>query len=181
MKLKTMLHYHTSHGILTPKSLSPGYHPDTPVKALFIGKDMDTALKLMTSNGGYQKNYFHLDSSFEYFHYLPVSQAGETLLRLLCSPQLILSLKKLLLSDLQPPCPDYGLMHDAIQDGLPVLFAFDFDMLRISRFRTALSFHELRGIIICFDFQKEILLNYFENNIAIETIDLNKFERRFLH
>lgn len=181
LKVKTMLHYHTSRGILNRESLSPGYHPDTPVKALFIGKDMDTALKLMTSKGGYQKNYFYLDSSFDYFHYIPVSKAGETMLRLLCSPQLMLSLKKLLLSDLQPPCQDYGLEHDALQNGIPVLFAFDFDMLRISRFRTALSFHGLCGNLICFDFQKEILQEYFEDSVAIETINLNKFERRFLN
>jgi len=180
LKVKAMLNYHTSRGILSRESLSPGYHPETPIKALLIGKDMDTALKLMDSNGGYQKNYFYLDSSFDYFHYLPVSKAGETVLRLLCSPQLMLSLKKLLLSDLQPPCPDYGLEHDAIQDGMPVLFAFDFDMLRISRFRTALSFHNLCGNLICFDFQKEILKQYFEDAVSIETIDLTKFERRFL-
>jgi len=181
LKVKTMLQYHISRGILSSESVHSGYHPDTPVKALFIGKDMETALKLMTSTGGYQNNYFRLDSSFDFFHYIPESSFGETMLRLLCSPQLILSLKKLLLSDLQPPCQDYGLEHDAVQNGIPVLFAFDFDMLRISRFRTALSFHELCGCLLCFDFQKEILQKYFEDNIIIETIDLNKFERRFLN
>jgi len=64
---------------------------------------------------------------------------------------------------------------------MPVLLAFDFDMLRLSRFRTALSFHGLAGNLVCFDFQKPVLQQYFGDAAAIETIDLYKFERRFLH
>ena len=103
------------------------------------------------------------------------------MLRLLCSPAMMKALKNLLLSDLQPPCPDYGPEHDAVSGGRPVLLAFDFDMMRLSRFRTALSFHQLMGHLICFDFQKPVLQQYFGETAAIETIDLYKFERRFLH
>ena len=103
------------------------------------------------------------------------------MIRLLCSPALLKGLKNLLLSDLQPPCPDYGLEHDAVSEGIPVLLAFDFDMLRLSRFRTALSFHGLTGNLVCFDFQKPVLQQYFGEAATIETIDLKKFEGRFLH
>ena len=37
------------------------------------------------------------------------------------------------------------------------------------------------GHLICFDFQKPVLQQYFGEKAAIETIDLYKFERRFLH
>jgi len=180
LKVKTMISYHISRGMLSREHITPCYHPDTPVKALMIGNTMETAIKLLTSHGGYQKSYFYLDTSFEYFHYIPASSEGKTLLKLLCSPELMLTLKKLLLSDLNPACPDYGLEHDAVSDDLPVLLAFDFDMLRISRFHTALSLHGINGNIICFDFQKEVLQQYFKNAVTIETIDLQKFERRFL-
>ncbi|MDY4095723.1 MAG: hypothetical protein SOY47_03220 [Lachnospiraceae bacterium] len=181
LKVKTMLHYHISRGVLNREHISPCYHPDTPIKALLIGTDMDTSLKLLTSTGGFQKSYFYLDTSFDYFHYLPAAPAGETLLRLLAAPKLVGALRQLLLSDLQPPCTDYGLEHDAISDGVPVLLAFDFDMLRLSRFCTALSFHGLSGHIICFDFQKKVLQQYFGDAVTIDTIDLQKFEGRFLN
>ena len=181
LRVKTFLSYHASRGIFSKGAVSPCYLPSTPVKALFIGNGMDTALKLMESTGGVQKSYFYLDSSFEYFHYIPDDAAGDTMLKLLCSPALLKGLRTLLLSDLQPPCPDYGLEHDAVSDGMPVLLAFDFDMLRISRFRTALSFHGLTGNLVCFDFQKPVLQQYFREAAAIETIDLKKFEGRFLH
>lgn len=181
LRVKTFLSHHVSRGILSRGSIEPCYHPDTPIRLLFIGSGMDTALKLMESTGGFQKSYFCLDSSFDYFHYIPDDAAGETTLRLLCSPALQKALRSLLLSDLQPPCPDYGMEHDAVSEGMPVLLAFDFDMLRLSRFRTALSFHGLAGNLVCFDFQKPVLQQYFGDAAAIETIDLYKFERRFLH
>ena len=181
LRVKTFLSHHVSRGILSRGSIEPCYHPDTPIRLLFIGSGMDTALKLMESTGGFQKSYFCLDSSFDYFHYVPDDAAGETTLRLLCSPALQKALRSLLLSDLEPPCPDYGLEHDAVSEGMPVLLAFDFDMLRLSRFRPALSFHGLAGNLVCFDFQKPVLQQYFGDAAAIETIDLYKFERRFLH
>lgn len=180
LKVKALLSYHASRGILSGMGGGPRYHPDTPIKALIIGEGMDTALKLMESTGGFQKSYFYLDSSFDYFHYIPDDAAGITMIRLLCSPALLKGLKNLLLSDLQPPCNDYGLEHDALWDGCPVLLAYDFDMLRISRFRTALSLHDITGHLICFDFQKAVLKQYFRETVSIETIDLKKFEGRFL-
>ena len=180
LKVKALLSYHASQGILSRGRIEPCYHPDTPIKALLIGEGMDTALKLMESTGGFQKSYFYLDSSFAHFHYIPEGAQGEAVLRLLCSPATQEALRGLLLSDLQPPRPGHGLEHDALSDGSPVLLAFDFDMLRLSRFRTALSFHGLSGNLICFDFQEPVLRQYFGDAAAIETIDLYKFERRFL-
>lgn len=181
LKVKALLSFHTSRGLLSKGHLFPCYYPDTPIRALFIGTDMNVALKLLTSTGGFQKSYFYLDTSFDYFHYVPDTPAGTILLKLLCSPTLLHSLKELLLSDLSSPCPDYGLEHDAVSDGLPVLLAFDFDMLRIRRFFTALSLHDMEGNLICFDFQKGVLQQYFGKRATITTIDLKKFEGRFLH
>lgn len=181
LKVKALLSYHTGRGLLSKSHLFPGYPPDAPIRALLIGTGMDTALKLMTSTGEFQKSYFFLDGSFDYFHYVPHTPAGVSLLRLLCSPELQEALARLLLSDLSPPCPDYGLEHDAVSDGMPVLLAFDFDMLRITRFYTALSLRDLEGNLICFDFQREVLQAYFGDLATITTIDLKKFEGRFYH
>lgn len=180
LKVKALLSYHASRGILSRGRIEPCYHPDNPIKALLLGEGMDTALKLMESTGGFQKSYFYLDSSFAHFHYIPEGAQGEAMLRLLCSPTTQTALRNLLLSDLQPPRSGHGLEHDAVSEGRPVLLAFDFDMLRLSRFRTALSFHGLSGNLICFDYQEPVLRQYFGDAAAIETIDLYKFERRFL-
>ena len=181
LKVKTLLQYHMGRGVLSKDNIYPWYHPDTPIKAVIIGETMDVALKLMNSQGGYKKSYFCLDASFACFHFIPATSAGETMLRILCSPELKNSLAKLLLSDLMLPDAKLGMEHDAIGDGVPILLCFDFDMLRITRFFTSLSLHGISGRIICFDFQKEVLEEYFGTAVTIETIDLEKFEGRFLN
>lgn len=181
IKVKAMITYHISRGILSKDQISPSYHPDTPIKALIIGSTMDISLKILTSTGGVRKSNLYLDTSFHFFHFIPNSTQGETILKILCSPFLFEELKSLLLSDLQSPNETYGLEHDAVSDGTPVLLAYDYDMLRIARFHTALSFHAVTGCLICFDFQKEALAQYFLSTATIKTIDLDKFERRFLH
>ncbi len=180
LRVKSMLQYHISRGRLSKMDITPGYLPDTPVKALFIGKDMDTAVKMLESRGGKQKSCFCLDPSFDYFHYIPENSAGETILKLLCRPKLRSMLKNLLMSDLLPPMEQLGLEHDAIKEGKPVLFAYEFDLMKINRFATALEFHGITGNLVCFDFQKAALEKYFGSCVTIDTIDLGKFEGRFL-
>lgn len=65
--------------------------------------------------------------------------------------------------------------------GISESYGEKLDMLRLSRYHTALSLHGLTGHLICFDFQKTVLEQYFGDTVTIETIDLEKFERRFLH
>lgn len=174
LRVKALLSYHMSQG-----TLSPWYRPDTPIHALIIGSNMETAVKLLTSTGGYKNNYFKIDTSFNNFYYLPDTAAGELMMRLLSSPEVSKILTHLLLSDLQPPSKDFGLEHDALSDGLPTLLAFDFNLVRIARFLTGLSMHRLHGHIICFDFQKDTLLLYCGDTVTVTTIDLAKFERRY--
>ena len=178
LRLKAFLNYHLKQDMFLGLCQK---NTDYPIKALFLGNPMESAKTLMESNGGYQKSYFYLDGSFDFMHFLPASMEGITLLKLLCSPALQSTLDSLLRSDLEPANPDLGLIHDAIKGTTPVLLSYNFDMLRLSRFKTALSFHEITGHLICFDFQKDTLQSYLGDLATIETIDLAKFERRFFH
>lgn len=174
IRMKALLSYHASQGVL-----SPWYRHDTPIRALFIGKCMDTGIQLMASTGGYRHSLFTLDTSFEHFYFIPDSHAGEVILKILCRPGFSRQFSDLLLSDLETPDAALGFEHDAIKDGNPVLLAYDFDMLRISRFITCLRLRKCSGHLICFDFQKDSLLFYCGDTVSITTIDLVKFERRF--
>lgn len=176
IKLKAILQHHISQGVL-----SGFYHAGTEIHAIMIGSGMGTAHVLMTSTGGYHKCCFSLDTSYSSFHFVPDLPAGETLLRLLAAPKILLQLKALLRSDLyQPDRITYPFEHDAVEPaGLPVLFACEFDMQRISRFVAALRLRQLTGQLLCFDFQKDAVLQYGGDVLEVRTIDLDKFKRRF--
>lgn len=177
IRLKAILQHHITRGVLAGH-----YRTDTEIRAILIGPDMGTANAIL-SNTGNRKGCFSLDTSFSYFHFIPDNPAGEVLLKVLSRPKLLWELKTLLASDLLAPDREaFPFEHDAVQaPGLPVLFAFDFDMLKLCRFVTALKMHQLTGQILCFDFQKEAVLEYGSDVLTVNTIDLEKFKRRFFN
>ncbi len=76
IRLKALLSHHITQGVL-----SDHYCHKIPIHALFIGSNMETAVKLMTSTGGVRHSLFTLDTSFDYFHFIPDSHAGEILFK----------------------------------------------------------------------------------------------------
>lgn len=158
-------------------------YPHIPeVRAIMMGKNMDVALRLMTSTGGYKKSLFMLDTSYEHFHYVPHTPEGEALLKLLCSPKLRKKLNQLLGSDLLPSNEQLPIEHDALtSSGDAVLYAYDFDMIRINKFNTALNLFGYHGVLIAFDFQMPVLREYLGIRLQYSSIDFQKFKRGFLH
>ena len=155
-------------------------HP--PIRAIMFGDTMDVALQLMTSAGGSRRDLFMLDKAFDFFHFLPNSEEGEPILKLLANPELLTKLNQLLLSDQEKRRGDIPMEHDAISpDGCPTLLAYDFDMQRINRFNTGLNVLKLSGNVICFDFQIPVLEKYMGDKVQFSSIDLSKFRREFLH
>lgn len=158
-------------------------YPRLPsVRAVLLGDDMEIAFRLMNSTGGYKKALFCLDTSYDHFHYVPNTGEGETLLRLLCRPDMLQELDRLLRSDLLPADSRLAIEHDALTaDGEAVLFAYDFDMLRINKFNTGIRLFGYTGTIIAFDFQIPVLEKYLGNGLHYSVIDLQKFRKGFFH
>jgi hypothetical protein len=134
----------------------------------------------MTANGGKKRNYFVLDGNYDNFYFITNDHYGETLLRLLCNSELIDELNAILAEDLNPRDTRGSIENDAMdENGEPVLFAYSFDMPRIKRFDSALGYNKRRGTAICFDFQAAALKSARGDYVTIQTIDFEKFERRF--
>ena len=152
------------------------------IRAMMFGDNMETALRLLTSTGGYRRSLFMLDDSFEHFHFLPSNDQGETLLKLLVKPELMAALDRLLLSDQENLKGDIPFEHDAVASNeTPTLLAYDFDMQRICRFNKGLDVYGMSGNLICFDFQIPVLEKFMNKNVRFSSIDLAKFRKEFLH
>lgn len=123
-----------------------------------------------------------LDTTYEHFHYVPNTPEGEILLKLLCSTKLQHKLNQLLSSDLLPSNSQLTIEHDALTAaGDAVLFAYDFDMVRINKFNTALKLFGYHGVLIAFDFQMPVLKEYLGTRLQYSSIDFHKFKRGFFH
>lgn len=162
--------------VLTQKITRERLIGEHSVHALMLGSDMAAAVTLMTSR---KRNYFVLDGDFSSFSYITNDRYGETLLRLMRSPEQTSELNALLSANLSPPNPGALVENDAMDGDTPVLFAYMFDMPRIARFNAALRLHKRSGAAICFDYQADALKSVCGDSVTIQTIDFDKFKRRF--
>lgn len=162
--------------VLCRERLPYQYSPDS-VRGLIFSNTMELAYDLLTNGGG--KQYFVLDGSYESFCFLTNDRRGEVVLKLFCYPKLAESLDKILTDDLEPAQPGFTIENDAMEDGNPVLLCYTCDLPRIKRFHSALLLQNKRGTIICFDYQEETLRRYCGDAVRFQTIDFEKWERRF--
>ncbi len=148
------------------------------IEAIMLASDNQIALDILTGSKKGKHNYFILDGNYEHFHFAPNNHSGEVLLKLLSDDKKQMLLNNILSDNLHAPNPALIFEHDYLnENGLPVLFGYSMDLPRIARFNNALELHQKSGIIICFDFQLEVLRQYCCSGIAFEVINLAKMER----
>ena len=158
------------------KPRSTQYSPDC-IKGLVLANSMELAYDVL---GNTAKQYFLLDDNYENFYFVTNDERGEMLLRLLCRPELCDELDEILTDDLCPAHTGSLVENDAMtEDGRPVLLAYKCDLRRIRKFDTALRMRERLGIIICFDYQAEVLRRYCSDLVEFQTLNFEKTERRF--
>ena len=128
----------------------------------------------------YKKEHFLFGEGYEHFYFLTNDYHGETLLWLLCHSDVIGRLSAMLLQELQPPCRNAFIENDARTDaGTPILFCYLPDLPRLFRFLSALELLQMKGAILCFDFQANALQPLCGDRVELQTIDFAEFERRF--
>ena len=160
--------------VLCRERLPMQYQPEA-IQGLIFGNDMNLAYEILSEES---KQYFVLDGNYEHFFYLTNDRYGERILQLLCDAELTERLESILYDDLYDDTSNIDC--DAFdKNGCPVLFAFFCDLPRIKRFDTALRLQNKPGTIICFDFQKDTIARYCNNQILFQTIDFKKWERSF--
>lgn len=150
------------------------------IRQMIIGDTMGTAWDLLTSNGGPDHQYFELDDFIPSIVFVPNDAYGDFLLRMNCLSD---SMKRLKYSVLQKmnlqPCPN-SLDCDGYADAkTAVLFACDTDLKRIRNLKDGAKPKSLNLIVICFDFQAELLSRYYGDLATIRTIDSRKTAELF--
>ncbi|MEE0365005.1 MAG: hypothetical protein UD575_09020, partial [Oscillospiraceae bacterium] len=60
-----------------------------------------------------------------------------------------------------------------------ILFCYLPDLPRLFRFLSALELLQMKGAILCFDFQANALQPLCGDRVELQTIDFAEFERRF--
>ncbi len=103
--------------------------------------------------------------------FLTNDEKGDLILHFLINPNLIDELNEILMKDFSSDLEPFFGSDTVTEDGMPVIFAYCCDLRKIRGFVSMLAFHERKGIIICFDFQKEALQKYGGEYVEIKTLD----------
>ena len=149
------------------------------IRGLIMGETMEMALALLTSDGGEKRRYSMVDDSYEYLHFVTGDGNGELILRILCNSNIRESTEAMLSEDFLPPSVSICDAQD--ENGNPVLFCYTLDLKRLKSFTAWITAHKEQGLIICFDFQCDVLRKFCGANISFETLDTTKYRRRFLN
>lgn len=147
-------------------------------EAILVGDSMELAPELLQSRGGGRRQLFYLDGTFAQMHYLPNTPQGDALLRLLLSPTAQEALHTALRNTMQPKVQSGNFAFDAQDEqGRPVLFALDFDLVRIQSFALGLGSRGLSGAAIAFDFQADALRRIFGDRVDVRALSFEKTRR----
>ena len=150
------------------------------INGLILSDSLEQFTKVFQKADSSERSFFLLDNNYEHFYYLTNNRYGEVLIRLMCDSVKIQSLNSTLSQGYLPKDSGFPIVNDAVgENGEPVLFGYLLDIPRINRFITALNLHGRCGEIICFDFQSEAMRSVCGNNVKLQVIDFEKFERNF--
>lgn len=159
------------------KKIANNFYNSKDTQILIFGKSIEVLLDLLMTNIEIpKKNHFRVNYEFESMLFLTNDNYGEILLKLLCDEDKLHAFYKILSKDYLPQNSNYFSVNDAIDtDGTPVLFCCVIDLIRITKFYSALNMNDRKGRVICFDFQQAVLENYFGDNVVIEALNFEKF------
>lgn len=157
-----------------------GHLLGSEIRQLIIGDTMDTAWDLLTSDGGKEHQYFELDDLIPSILFIPNDAEGDFLLRMNCLTNSIQRLKYSVFQKMNlQSCPNSLDCDGYTDDKTAVLFACDMDLKRIRNLKIGAEAKFLKLIIICFDFQAELLSRYYGDLASLRTIDARKIAELF--
>lgn len=150
-------------------------------EALLLCEDLSLAPTLFRSRGGGKRQLFFLDGTFDHMHLLSNNAQGDVLFQILRKPGVSSAFNTALASTLYPKRQIGNFSFDALDEaGRPVLFAWDFDLVRIQSFYSGLCSRELTGAVIAFDFQTGALQPCLGEKAEIRPLSLERTRRILL-
>jgi len=143
---------------------------------LMIGDNMELLKRMLLSNGGIKNQLFKVDDTFNEFYYVPEDKNGDFMISILVNKEIRNQIDKELVEMFGiTECLMPYACNGMDRKGQPVLFAYDLNMVNLRKFKSGLEMFEDRGIVVCFEFQKKVLEEYFEglvDIIVIKEIDI---------
>lgn len=148
------------------------------IHGIILSDNMEIALQMFALSD--KKKRSILNNCYDKFHYITNDCDGETQLKILCDPNISTALDSILSDGLRERNPKSIIENDAFdENGEPVLFAYNLDMMRVKRFNISAQHHKRSGMIYCFEFQTDILRQFCCDTVQFTSIKTDKVREKF--
>lgn len=173
MKWNGMGEFKARHGLTETARLNAGVREVD--SAILFGATEEIAIKTLTENGKKGNASQRFDSVYRHIHFVPMTNFGMRLLRILT-----LSTPDELLSVLFPSesrSMGQGVFeYDAYINGVYILAHLDGDIGKLIRFREAVKGQKGNYEVLCFEEQKHFVSSYLGQHATIKTIEVSVIE-----
>jgi len=140
--------------------------------AILIGHDAGVALRTLIDSDKTRRKEMRFDSIYHHIHYVPSSESGKNILRLLITPGWRETMQAAVFSDKMRIHGHAPIEADATSAGTYILCHLDCDIARLVRFRdAAVSMRGTQFEVICFPWQVAFLQGYLGKDIALKILD----------
>ncbi len=151
------------------------------VTRLMIGRTMEFALKLIsTIESRPSNNGIYLSLDYDNFYYAPNNEYGEIVIRLISDNDKYKKLVEVTTRGMEST-GSLQELSEYTQDKVPVLLMFKFDMIKLVKFVYGLKTRNIKGKILCLDFQQEVIRNYCGDIVEVEALSSEKLKGAILY
>lgn len=145
---------------------------DEVSSAILFGADYDIAYLTLKSLESIKREDLRFDTIYERIHFIPMDAFGARLLQVLTVPDWNERLLELLFDPEDRSYNRGKFEYDAVENGVYVLSFLDGDIIRLNRFREAISGIQDPVEVLCFPEQMGFLRKYLGIRVVIRTIDM---------
>ena len=147
--------------------------------AILFGQSAEVALDTILESDKSRRADLRFDQIFKTLYFVPLSQFGIRLLKLLILPDWNEKLLNALFDPTQRSYNRGSMEYDAIVDGRKILSHLDGDIARLIRFREALNANQGPADVLCYPWQTEFLRAYFGKRAGIRELEMEAVEAIF--
>lgn len=146
---------------------------------IMLADSLDALENFFTPQAKTEAAHNFAAKTYQPFYFITHDTNGEAQLRILCDNSKIHSLEAAMQKGLKPADGKFPIVHDALtEDGNPVLFCCLPNIPRLVQFRNGTLLHDKCGMVIAFDFQREVLSRYLGDGVDFKPLSLDKVMER---
>ena len=174
MKWNGMGEFKTLHSLIEIARMNAGL---TSVdSAILFGQSDKVLLDTLMVNAQNKRIEFRFDRIYRHIHFVPLSEVGIRLLKIICLPEVQQSLLDLLFES-DSLSNGKGLFeYDAYVGQKYILSHLDGDIARLIRFKEALMLNQYDSEVVCFEFQADYVNAFIAGLANVKVIEMSLVE-----